>query len=87
MEEAKKTNANPKMVIVGLNILILLMYTIYFRFIAPAELNILADAVAIAFHITACLVLAIFIYRREFLLSAGLVLIIGFSTCMMAYTL
>jgi len=85
MEEIEEPSGKPSMVIAGLNIAVLIGYTIYLRFVAQGQYNVIGLAFLIAIHVALCLILAIFIYHKEFLLSAGLVLIIGFSTCMLAF--
>jgi hypothetical protein len=42
---------------------------------------VIAEAFFIAIQIIICLITAIFVYRKEFLLSALVILLIGFSTC------
>lgn len=73
------------MLIVGINLLVLAAYTIYLR-INNEELIILGEAFLIAIQLVVCLITAIFIYRKEFLLSAALVLLIGFSTCWVVFS-
>jgi hypothetical protein len=86
MEEQKAKQGNSKMIVVGINLLILVAYTIYFRWIAYEELIILAEAISIFIHVLLCLVLAIFVLRKEFLFSALIVLLIGFSSCWIVFT-
>ena len=68
-----------------INLLVLAVYTIYFRTTYGShyteEYVFLIDAFCIGVHVLLCLVTAIFTRPREFLLSAGLVLVIGFATC------
>ena len=87
MDELQKQAPAPnrKMIIVGINLLVLVAYTIYFRTAAYQELIILGEAVFIGLQVVLCLILAIFVYRKEFLLSAGLVLLIGFSSCWVVF--
>lgn len=86
MEEQKAKQGNSKMIVVGINLLILVAYTIYFRWIAYEELIILAEAISIFIHVLLCLVLAIFVLRKEFLFSALIVLLIGFSSCWVVFS-
>ncbi len=81
-EEKDKT---PQMIIAGINLLVLVAYTIYFR-AQKDEFIIIGEAFLIVIQIIICLVTAIFVYRKEFLLSAALVLLIGFSTCWVVFT-
>jgi hypothetical protein len=85
MDEAKKPITKPSIVIVGINIAVLIAYTIYFRFIERGQYNIIGVAFLVGIQVALCLILAIFIYHKEFLLSAALVLVIGFSTCWLAF--
>ncbi len=85
MEEIEEPSEKQSMVIAGLNIAVLIGYTIYLGFIDHGQYKSIGLAFLIAIHVALCLILAIFIYHKEFLLSAGLVLIIGFSTCVLAF--
>ncbi|MBB5397952.1 hypothetical protein [Mucilaginibacter sp. AK015] len=60
--------------------LILIVYTIALR-IGHDNYNFILDAMLIALQVVLCLIIAIFTNARAFLLSAGLVLLIGFATC------
>jgi len=80
MEELLPPEPNHKILIVGINLAVLAAYTIYFS-INKEELIIIVEAFFIAIQIIICLVMAIAIYHKEFLLSALVVLLIGFSTC------
>lgn len=68
-----------------INLLILAVYTIFLRVSYGSNYNkeyaFLLDAFLIGCHVVLCLIIAIFTRPREFLLSAGLVLLIGFATC------
>lgn len=88
MGEPQKNNSNPntKMIIVGINLLVLIAYTIYLRVFNNEELIILVEAIFIAFQVAFCLIMAIFVYRKELLLSALVVLLIGFSSCWVVFT-
>jgi hypothetical protein len=63
---------------VGINILVLSAYTLIFRFV---DGGIIMDAFLIAIHFTVCILAAIIVRKWEWVLSAFLVLAIGFSTC------
>jgi hypothetical protein len=88
MGEPQKNNSNPntKMIIVGINLLVLIAYTIYLRVFNNEELIILVEAIFITFQVAFCLIMAIFVYRKELLLSALVVLLIGFSSCWVVFT-
>lgn len=78
MEEDKKKNQR-RWLVVGLNILGLLCYTLIFRFL---DGGIILDCFIIAMHFFACLIAAAALEKKwEWLLSAFLVVAIGFSTC------
>ena len=81
---AENSTSKNKIIIVGINLMLLAAYTIYFK-LNPEELIIIGEAFFIAAHVVMCLILAIFICRKEFLLSALLVLLIGFSTCWVVF--
>jgi hypothetical protein len=86
MEEANiKPQRQPKWVVVAINVTVMVAYTVYLRFVDRGQYNIIGDAMLIAIHVVLCLVLAIFAFSKEFLLSAALVLVIGFSTCWLVF--
>jgi hypothetical protein len=87
METQKKAPGSNKMIVVGVNLAILVAYTIYFRWVVNEELIILAEAVVIFLHVLLCLILAIFALRKEFLFSALVVLLIGFSSCWVVFSI
>jgi hypothetical protein len=64
--------------VVGINLAVLLGYTLICRFI---DGGIIIDAFFIAIHFTAGIITSIIIRKWEWVLSAFLVLAIGFSTC------
>ena len=83
MEELNKKQQpkqDQKLIIIGINLVVLAAYTIYFG-VNKEELIIIGEAFFIAIQIIICLIAAIFVYRKEFLLSALVILLIGFSTC------
>ncbi|WP_413667191.1 hypothetical protein ACEN9X_22100 [Mucilaginibacter sp. Mucisp86] len=87
METLKKGSGGNKMIVVGVNLAILAAYTIYFRWVANEELIIIAEAFVIFLHVILCLILAIFALRKEFLFSALVVLLIGFSSCWVVFSI
>jgi len=82
----EENTPNTKITIVAINLAILIAYTIYFRTSSTDSLTIILEAVAIGIHVITCLLLAIVVYRKEFLLSALVVLLIGFSSCWMVFS-
>lgn len=87
METQKKAPVSNKMMVVGINLAILAAYTIYFRWVVNEELIIIAEAFVIFLHVLLCLILAIFALRKEFLFSALVVLLIGFSSCWVVFSI
>jgi len=89
----EKSNRN--MIVVAINIALLVIYTLYIRLTSPDGESILAVALLIAFHFLLCAVIGIICaaivpakkYMNAFLLSALLVVLIGFSTCYLAYAI
>ncbi|PJJ84616.1 hypothetical protein [Mucilaginibacter auburnensis] len=71
--------------IVGINLVVMIIYTILFR---QTEENypMWGTAFFMMVQIVICLLTAIFFKRKAFLLSALAVLLIGFSTCWIAYS-
>jgi len=78
-EESEVKPANNNMKIVGINLGILVVYTVFSRF--TGEGGIIIDAFFIFFHVIICIILAIAARKWSWLLSGVLVLVIGFSTC------
>jgi hypothetical protein len=80
--EGNKFKASPQMLVIGINLLVLIVYTLYLKVeYKMDEFAIITEAFCIAVQIILCLIMAIAIYHKEFLLSALVVLLIGFSTC------
>jgi hypothetical protein len=77
----QENSSNTKIIIVAINLAILVAYTIYFKTSSKDSLTIILEAIAIGLHVITCLLLAIVVYRKEFLLSALVILLIGFSSC------
>jgi len=84
--EMEKSGSPEKIIIVAINLAILVAYTIYFKRSSKDSLIIISQAIAIGFHVIACLLLAIVVYRKEFLLSALVILLIGFSSCWIVFS-
>jgi hypothetical protein len=74
--EEKKTSSRWK--IVGYNLGALFIYTLISRF---TDGGIFLDAFFIAIHFMASIITSIIVRKWEWVLSAFLVLAIGFSTC------
>ena len=69
-------------IVIGSNMILLIAYTLYLKFQTGEEF-IVADAFFIFLQIILCVIFAAFNvkFRKAFLMSALLVLLIGFSTC------
>jgi hypothetical protein len=89
----EKSNRN--MIVVAINIAVLIVYTLYLRLTNSDGESILVVALLIAFHFLLCAVIGIICavivparkYMNGFLLSALAVVLIGFSTCYLAYSI
>lgn len=86
MSNTENQNKDKTMLIAGINIAIMLVYTLLIR-IFGGQYGALGLALVIAVHFVICLLISPFIYSKGFLLSALGVLLIGFSTCYLAYTI
>ena len=64
--------------VVGYNLVALVIYTVICRFI---DGGMFLDAFILAFHFFACIITAIILKKWEWVLSAFVVIAIGFSTC------
>lgn len=71
------------MSIVLTNLLIMVSYTLLFRL--SGRDGIYQGALLLALHIICCLIIAPFASGKAFLLSALTLLLLGFSTCYLAY--
>jgi hypothetical protein len=77
---------NKNMLIVGINMGVLIAYTFCLRLISPDADSVIGLALIIAIHFVLCMFLAnIRKYTKAFLLSAAAVILIGYSTCYIAY--
>src|SRR5580698_2770565 len=81
-ETGSKIKPTDGITIVGYNILALALYTVIFN-LASKEGGIIFDPFILFFHVIFCLGMAIGRKSWMWLLSAVLVLAIGFSTCVM----
>jgi hypothetical protein len=83
-----KQKANKNMTIVAINMALLIAYTLLIRIYGGGGEGVIFLAFIIAMHFALCLLLAIIPnLGKGFLLSALAVLLIGFSTCYVAYTI
>ena len=79
-------------IIIGINLLILMLYTLVWRMSETNHLAIIGEAFIISCHLTALIFIAFIAHLREkqevakgFWLSLGIVLLIGFGTCIIVY--
>ena len=84
--EMEKKRSPEKIIIVAINLAILVAYTIYFKTSSKDSLTIILEAIAIGIHVITCILLAIVVYRKELLLSALVILLIGFSSCWVVFS-
>ncbi|TWI96713.1 hypothetical protein JN11_03825 [Mucilaginibacter frigoritolerans] len=75
--DEKKQSYN--MWVVGVNLAVLAVYTVISK--ANTELGPLLDAFLIAIHVAVCILWAAIASKRIWWLTALVVLLIGFSTC------
>ena len=68
------------MTIVGINLAILAVYTLLIK-LTPDGGGFVLDAFLLLFHVVICIIMSIVKKSGSWLLSAFLVLAIGFSTC------
>ncbi len=93
MEE--KPLPNKSMIVTTANVVVLIIYTLLLRFTNNDNESIIAVAFIIVFHFILCLIIGLICiaiprskaYGKGFLLSSLAVLLIGFSTCYLAYTI
>ena len=83
-EKQQETNNKlpPNMNIIAYNLLGLAFYTILFKMLANQG-GIFLDAFVLAGHVLVCVIMAIANKSWYWLLSGILILVIGFSTCIM----
>jgi FtsH-binding integral membrane protein len=82
MTEEIKSGKN--WLIVAINMFIFICYMIYFALNSQDLGGAILLAVCILLHFILCFFISAFCYKREFQLSGILVLLIGFSTCVVA---
>lgn len=74
------------MLIVAINVIIMIAYTLYIRLSDHGGDGAIVLGFLMLMHITLCILISPFKFSKGFLLSALAVLLIGFSTCYLAYT-
>jgi len=77
---SEKTKLSPRMKIVGLNLLILVIYTSISASAGEGG-GPLIDSLFLFAHVITCLIVGSSSGKRTWFLSAVLILLIGFSTC------
>ena len=84
----EKPGSKKNMLVVAINMAILISYVIGSRIWGGDGVGFILVAFFIALHFILCLFFALFpAYRKGFLLSAAAVVLIGFSTCYLAYAI
>ena len=86
MSDEMNNKKDKTMMIVGVNLIIMISYTLIVRTTLGLDGAFLL-ALMLAFHFILCLLIAPFIHGKAFVLSSLAVLLIGFSTCYLAYTI
>jgi tryptophan-rich sensory protein len=72
--------------IVSVNLVLTIIYTLIVRFNEDERNGIWEITSIMIIHIVLCVIIAPFFRTRSFLLSALAVLLVGFSTCVISYT-
>jgi hypothetical protein len=80
MSEQDENKAKTEWAVVGYNVLALCCYTLLLRFVSG---GIIFDCILVGIHFLIGIIMAIIRKKWEWTLAAFLVLIIGFSTCVM----
>jgi hypothetical protein len=86
MSDKENKKDDKTMLVAGVNLGIMFFYTIVIRATGGTD-GALLLAFIIGFHFIICLLTSPFIHTKGFLLGALAVLLIGFSTCFLAYTI
>ncbi len=79
MDDNKKSDKTT--LIVAINLGLLLVYTLLLRIANTSNFNFFSLFAIIGLHFASCLVLAVVGNPKGFLLSAAVLSLIGFSTC------
>jgi hypothetical protein len=82
MDEKKKKDNT--MMIVLINIVVLIIYTIVLKPLMKGDYDILALLAFLGAHFVLCVIISIFYKTKAFLLSAAIIFLVGFSTCVFA---
>lgn len=83
-EKTEEKKSSDRWKIIGYNILALVTYTLLCR---SVDGGIMIDCFLVGIHVLACIIVAIGVRKWEWVLSAFLVLAIGFSSCVTFLTL
>jgi hypothetical protein len=86
MNNTENQKKDGSMLIVAINVIIMIAYTLYIRMTDSSGNGIIALGFLLFMHITLCIIISPFKFSKGFLLSALAVLLIGFSTCYLAYS-
>jgi hypothetical protein len=83
----EKEKPNKNTLIVAINLGLLIAYTLYIRISGGNGYSIIFLATIIALHFLASIIIFALTSLKGFLLSAALIVLIGFSTCIIAYNI
>jgi hypothetical protein len=87
MSDIEKGKKDRTTLIVAINVIIMIVYTLITRIAGIGLGYSFVLALLLGLHIVVCLVISPFIYSKAFLLSALALLLIGFSTCYIAFSI
>jgi hypothetical protein len=85
MKNFFKDGQENTMITVGSNLIVMVIYTLLSRL--NGRDGSIEAAIFLALHILVCLIISPFTAAKAFLLSALALLLIGFSTCVLVYTI
>jgi len=84
MSDKENQKKDRTMFVVGTNLAILIGYAVWTRATGGND-GALSFGLLLIFHIVLCMIISPFIYSKGFLLSALVILLVGFSTCYFVY--
>jgi hypothetical protein len=87
MNDTPSQKKDKAMLIVAINVAVMIAYTLYIRITDSGGNGVIVLAFIMAIHVLLCLIISPFKFSKGFVLSALAVLLIGFSTCYLAYSI
>lgn len=87
MNDTPSQKKDKAMLIVAINVAVMIAYTLYTRITDRGGNGVIVIAFIMAIHVLLCLIISPFKFSKGFVLSALAVLLIGFSTCYLAYSI